>query len=115
LMMCVSHSRRHCRTPSSTAIVRTYKTVGICAVCDAQSRPLIAVTDQGDGFDPAVLPDPRAAENICSSHGRGVFLMRRLVDDVEFNLGGRQVVLRKRLATRLKTEVSGTTVRTLDR
>ena len=83
------------------------KIVGICAGCDGQSRLLIAVTDQGDGFDPAVLPDPTTAENICSSHGRGVFLMKRLVD-VEFNLGGRQIVLRKRIATQLKTiEVSG--------
>jgi len=91
------------------------KTVCICAGCDGQSRLLIAVTDEGDGFDPTVLPDCTAAGNIGSSHGRGVFLMRCLVDDVEFNLGGRQVVLRKRLATRLKTEVSGTTVRTVDR
>jgi serine/threonine-protein kinase RsbW len=92
------------------------KTVGICAGCDGQSQLLIAVTDQGDGFDPVVLPDPTTAENICSSHGRGVFLMKRLVDDVEFNLGGRQIVLRKRIATQLKTiEVSGSTVRTLDR
>jgi len=80
------------------------KTVCICAGCDGHSRLLIAaVTDQGDGFDPAVLPDPTAAENICSSNGRGVFLMRRLVDEVEFSLGGRQVVLRKRIATQLKT------------
>jgi len=42
--------------------------------------------------------------------------MKRLVDDVEFNLGGRQIVLRKRIATQLKTiEVSGGTVRTLER
>jgi anti-sigma regulatory factor (Ser/Thr protein kinase) len=65
---------------------------------------------------PTALSDPTAAENICSSHGRGVFLMRRLVDEVDFNLGGRQVVLRNRIATQLKTiEVSGGTVRTLDR
>jgi serine/threonine-protein kinase RsbW len=92
------------------------KTVGICAGCDGQSQLLIAVTDQGDGFDPAVLADPTAAENICSSHGRGVFLMRRLVDEVEFNLGGRQVVLRKRIATQLRPiDVPDSTVRTIDR
>lgn len=92
------------------------KTVCICAGWDGQSRLLIAVTDEGDGFDPTVLPDCTAAENIGSSHGRGVFLMRCLVDEVEFNLGGRQVVLRKRIATQLKTiDVSGSTVRTFDR
>jgi hypothetical protein len=45
-----------------------------------------------------------------------VFLMRCLVDEVEFNLGGRQVVLWKRIATQLKTiDVSRSTVRTFDR
>ena len=78
------------------------KTVGICGGCDG-AQFCIAITDQGDGFDPAALPDPTAGGNIDSAHGRGVFLMRRLVDEVEFNLGGRQVVLRKRLgrSTRL--------------
>ena len=75
------------------------KTVDICAGCDDQARVVIAVTDHGDGFDPAVLADPTSGENIFAGHGRGVFLMRHLVDEVEFNLGGRQVVLRKRVAS----------------
>ena len=74
------------------------KTVDIFAGCDGHAQLLIALTDQGDGFDPNALPDPAAAENLCESHGRGVFLMKRLVDEVKFNLGGRQVVLRKRMA-----------------
>jgi serine/threonine-protein kinase RsbW len=75
------------------------KTVHICAGCDDQARVVIAVTDHGDGFDPAVLEEPTSGENIFAGHGRGVFLMRHLVDEVEFNLGGRQVVLRKRVAS----------------
>ena len=71
------------------------KTVGISGICDAQAQLLIAVTDQGDGFNPGALADPTTTQNIYSTHGRGVFLMKRLVDGVEFNLGGRQVVLRK--------------------
>jgi len=74
------------------------KTIEVCAVCDDQARVVIAV-DHGDGFDPAVLADPLSGENIFAGHGRGVFLMRHLVDEVEFNLGGRQVVLRKRVAS----------------
>ena len=73
------------------------KTVVVFGRCDAQAQLVIAVTDQGDGFDPAALPDPTAAENVCADHGRGVFLMKRLVNEVEFNRGGRQVVLRKRM------------------
>ena len=71
------------------------KTVAICGGCDAGAHLLIAVTDQGEGFNAGTLADPTSSENVHSTHGRGVFLMRRLVDDVKFNLGGRQVVLRK--------------------
>jgi serine/threonine-protein kinase RsbW len=75
------------------------KTIDVCAGWDDQARVAIAVTDGGDGFDPAVLADLTSGENIFAGHGSGVFLMRHLVDEVEFNLGGRQVVLRKRIAT----------------
>lgn len=72
------------------------KTIDIRAGCDGLGQLVIAVTDRGDGFDPTALPAPTTSENIRAIHGRGVFLMRHLVDQVEFNLGGRQVVLRKR-------------------
>jgi len=75
------------------------KTIDVCAGCDEQARVVIAVTDHGDGFDPAVLADSTSGANIFAGHGRGVFLMKHLVDEVEFNLGGRQVVLRKRAAS----------------
>jgi serine/threonine-protein kinase RsbW len=47
----------------------------------------ISVADQGDGFDPAVIPDPRDAENLLKPCGRGIFYMRRFMDDVEFRSG----------------------------
>jgi serine/threonine-protein kinase RsbW len=75
------------------------KVVTVCAGCDRRAELLICVTDQGEGFDPSALPDPTAARNMHEGRGRGVFLMRRLVDEVEFNMGGRQVILRKRTAT----------------
>jgi serine/threonine-protein kinase RsbW len=73
------------------------KRVVICGGCTGRGQLLIAVTDQGSGFDLAGLPDPTAPANIDLTHGPGVFLMRRLVDDVQFNLRGRQVVLQKRM------------------
>jgi serine/threonine-protein kinase RsbW len=79
------------------------KSVSVCAGCDGLGQVLIAITDQGDGFDPAALADPTSADNLSSTHGRGVFLMRLLVDKVEFNLGGRQVVLRYRAVTHSRT------------
>jgi len=70
------------------------KIVNICAGCTERSELLIVITDQGEGFDPSTLLDPTAAESLYEGHGRGVFLMKRLVDSLDFNLGGRQVILR---------------------
>jgi len=51
----------------------------------------IAVADQGAGFSPDSLPDPRAEENLCKPSGRGVLLMRSYMDLVEFNDAGNRV------------------------
>ena len=51
------------------------------------------ITDQGNGFDPNVVPDPTAPENIEKPNGRGVFLMKHLADGVSYNDEGRTVVL----------------------
>ena len=51
----------------------------------------IAVADEGDGFSPDSLPDPRAEENIYKPCGRGVLLMRSYMDVVEFNEPGNRV------------------------
>lgn len=56
---------------------------------------LIAVRDEGEGFNPENVPDPRSAERIFLAHGRGIFLMRELMDHVEHRKGGREVVLYK--------------------
>jgi serine/threonine-protein kinase RsbW len=51
------------------------------------------VTDQGDGFDPAAVPDPTSPENLTKPCGRGLFLMRKLLDEVRYNDMGNQVTL----------------------
>ncbi len=51
------------------------------------------VTDQGPGFDPSSVPDPTTPENISRSCGRGLFLMRKLLDEVFYNDQGNQVTL----------------------
>jgi serine/threonine-protein kinase RsbW len=51
------------------------------------------VRDQGPGFDHGNLPDPTNPENIEKPHGRGVFLMRALADDVTFDENGATVVM----------------------
>jgi serine/threonine-protein kinase RsbW len=45
---------------------------------------VITVADEGDGLNPDALPDPLAPENLLRSSGRGVFLMRAFMDEVNF-------------------------------
>ncbi|HET7294510.1 MAG TPA: ATP-binding protein [Vicinamibacteria bacterium] len=44
----------------------------------------VDVQDQGQGFDASAVPDPRAAQNVGRSSGRGIFFMRALMDGVAF-------------------------------
>lgn len=64
-------------------------------VDDGQLRA--RVTDQGVGFDPNAVPDPTTAENLLKPGGRGLFLMRQLLDEVQYNDRGNQVTLVLRL------------------
>jgi serine/threonine-protein kinase RsbW len=48
---------------------------------------VIRVEDEGEGFDPNDLPDPLAPENILRSSGRGIFLIRSFMDDVQLQRG----------------------------
>lgn len=51
------------------------------------------VTDEGEGFDFNSLPDPTAPENIDKPGGRGIFLMKALCDELQFQEEGRKVKL----------------------
>lgn len=51
------------------------------------------ITDQGEGFDPTAVPDPTEPANLTRPCGRGLFLMRELLDEVLFNDRGNQVTL----------------------
>lgn len=53
----------------------------------------VTVTDQGGGFDPRAVGDPTLPENVGRSHGRGLFLLRTLADEVRFNDLGNAVTL----------------------
>ena len=59
---------------------------------------VLCVRDQGTGFDPGDVKDPLAPENLLATCGRGIFYMRRLMDEVDFRFveSGTEVVLRKR-------------------
>ena len=53
----------------------------------------IVVEDEGRVFDPDSVPDPTRPENRERSHGRGLFLLRSLADDVRFNEQGNSITL----------------------
>jgi serine/threonine-protein kinase RsbW len=53
----------------------------------------VRVTDQGVGFDPTTVPDPTLPANIEKTGGRGIFLMKALMDEVQFNDRGNSVTL----------------------
>lgn len=55
------------------------------------------VRDQGVGFDPTSVPDPTLPENVSRPCGRGLFLMRELLDEVWYNDQGNEVTLVLRL------------------
>lgn len=61
------------------------------------SRIVIDIRDQGKGFDHARVPDPTTPERSAKPSGRGVFLMRKLMDSVRYFDKGRRVVLRASL------------------
>src|SRR5437667_4824478 len=46
-------------------------------------RITIRIADQGEGFDPAELPDPLSGDNLLRHSGRGIFLMKAFMDDLQ--------------------------------
>ncbi len=71
--------------------------VECCVVCDESHGMLIVVRDPGPGFDPASLPSPIHGQNIFAEHGRGIYLINQLMDEVEvkFERGGTEIHMRK--------------------
>jgi serine/threonine-protein kinase RsbW len=48
----------------------------------------ICMTDEGEGFDPEVIPDPRYGDNLYKPAGRGMLLMRSFMDVLEYSKKG---------------------------
>lgn len=56
-------------------------------------RVELQVVDQGAGFDPQEVPDPTIPDNLHRAGGRGLFLIRKLMDEVQYNERGNAVRL----------------------
>ena len=62
-------------------------------------KMIIHVLDEGRGFSLADVPDPLAEENLLSTSGRGIFLMRAFMDEFEVvpgRTGGAEIVMAKK-------------------
>lgn len=55
----------------------------------------IQISDQGRGFDPGAVPDPRSKENLSQISGRGLLLIRSFMDQVAHNAAGNQITMTK--------------------
>ena len=64
--------------------------------CDESHGMLIVVRDPGPGFDPRDIPSPVLGENIYSNHGRGIYLINQLMDEVKFLKNGTEIHMIKR-------------------
>jgi serine/threonine-protein kinase RsbW len=71
------------------------KGVYVTCRCYMDGEVSITVRDQGQGFDSNTVLDPTLLENLLFTHGRGIYLMKTLMDEVSFEEGGSVVRMRK--------------------
>jgi serine/threonine-protein kinase RsbW len=57
---------------------------------------MLRIKDQGEGFNPADVPDPRDDDHLECTNGRGVMLIREMMSEVHYNERGNQVTMVKR-------------------
>ena len=59
------------------------KKIECVVACDQGGEILLVVRDPGADFDPLAVPDPTKPENLLSGHGRGLYMINEMMDDVE--------------------------------
>ncbi len=62
----------------------------------SREQAAFVIRDDGRGFDPSKLPDPRDPANLQKCSGRGLFLIRTFMDVVRFNEAGNEITMIKR-------------------
>lgn len=74
------------------------KTKHVTVTCTLHRKILtVTISDEGAGFTPDALPNPLHDENLLRAGGRGVFLMKTLMESVSFNNTGNQVTMKLRV------------------
>jgi serine/threonine-protein kinase RsbW len=77
------------------------KHVYVSCRCSMDGEVLITVRDEGEGFDSRAVPDPTVPQRRLLPDGRGLYLMKALMDEVLFEENGTLVRMRKRMIPRL--------------
>lgn len=72
------------------------KRVYVTCRCTTDGEVSIIVEDEGQGFDSEAVPDPSMPENQLFPYGRGIYLMKMLMDEVRFERGGAVVHMQKK-------------------
>jgi serine/threonine-protein kinase RsbW len=75
-----------------------HKLVHVRCRCKVGKGISITVSDQGQGFDPSAVPDPLSVDNLEADHGRGIHIMKLLMDEVSFEQRGTEVHISKKSA-----------------
>jgi serine/threonine-protein kinase RsbW len=82
-----------------------HKLVHVRCRCKVGKGISLTVSDQGQGFDPGTVPDPLTVENLEADHGRGIHIMKLLMDEVSFDERGAAVHMCKRAARNPRADV----------
>ena len=77
----------------------TERNVDVICRCSLDGEVVIIVRDQGTGFESGAVPDPTEPERLFLTSGRGLHIMRALMDEVSFEENGTVVRMRKRVKT----------------
>jgi serine/threonine-protein kinase RsbW len=75
------------------------KQVHVTCRCSMDAEVVLTVRDEGEGFDSDAVPDPTGPQGRLLSHGRGLHLMRTLMDEISFEESGTVVRMQKRMKT----------------
>ena len=75
------------------------KRVHFTCRCNLDGKVIFTIRDEGQGFNPETVPDPTEQNNLLRTHGRGIWLMHALMDEVTFQQNGTVVCMRKSLRT----------------
>jgi serine/threonine-protein kinase RsbW len=82
-----------------------HKLVHVRCRCKVREGISLIVSDQGQGFDPRTIPDPLTFENLEADHGRGIHIMKVVMDEVSFEHRGTEVHMCKRAARNPRADV----------